>query len=143
MGSPLMRRLLVAASVLVLLAGCRGEPAPSPTPSASSSLATSIFGTTRDYCEVQGLRRMLAEGTLRTSQLPSWADRTVVDGTPRIIDFTTVPPEGHAARLDKLFASPGLRGIDVDEGYLQDCIRDTTNADVERTQGGPGYRARR
>ncbi len=133
----LVRSLLVAATT-VSLAACDGERRPEP--SASPSGATSIFGSTRDYCEVQGLRRLVRDGRVARSRLPSWVDRTEIQGTPRIVDFRTVPKEGHAARLDRLFASPGLSDVDIDEGYLQRCVRETTNADVERTQGGPGYR---
>lgn len=128
--------LLVTALILAV-SGC-GDKDPKPTPTPSG--APSILGSLRDYCEVQGLRMMIADGEVTSSQLPAWADKTVVDGTPRIVDFRDVPDEGHAARLDRLFGSPGLRSVQVSERYIKRCRDETTNADVERTQGGPGYR---
>jgi hypothetical protein len=93
------------------------------------------------YCEVQGLRTLLASGEISTDDLPTWADLTVVNGTPRIVDFTQPPPGemSTAQTLDKLFASPGLRGVDTRNAARRDCEANTTDKTIELEQGGPGY----
>ena len=84
---------------------------------------------------------MIAGGEVKTSSLPDWADRTEVDGTPLIVDFKEQPVESHATTLDRLFNSPGLKDVRVPHRDVLSCIDSTTEADVERTQGGPGYLA--
>ncbi|VXC43820.1 hypothetical protein [Aeromicrobium sp. 9AM] len=84
---------------------------------------------------------MIADGDIDVSALPDWADKTEVEGTPLIVDFKKQPAESHAATLDRLFNSPGLKDVKVNRRAERECLSTTTEADVERTQGGPGYLA--
>ncbi len=84
---------------------------------------------------------MIADGDVDVSALPEWADKTEVEGTPLIVDFKKQPAESHAATLDRLFNSPGLKDVKVNRRAERECLSTTTEADVERTQGGPGYLA--
>lgn len=84
---------------------------------------------------------MIADGEVEASALPAWADKTEVDGTPLVVDFKKQPTEGHAATLDRLFNSPGLKDVRVSRRFQRECLSTTTEADVEKTQGGPGYLA--
>jgi hypothetical protein len=111
-----------------------------PSPSPSSKLATSV-GSIAAYCEIQGLRQMIADGEVQQSQLPDFADMTEVNGTPLILDFKKPGTESSAAFVDRLFASPGLQGVEVDLGDRDKCADTTTDADIEKSQGGPGYLA--
>ncbi|MET0819756.1 MAG: hypothetical protein ABWY58_02235 [Aeromicrobium sp.] len=107
---------------------------PSPAPSRATSVA-SLGG----YCEIQGLRQMIAAGQVRRSQLPDFADRTEVGGTPLILDFTKRDPGSTAAFVGRLFSAPGLRDVDVESEDVEACTDTTTDADVARQHGGPGY----
>lgn len=84
---------------------------------------------------------MIADGDLSRSQLPSFADRTEVRGTPLILDFKVRRPESSAAFLGRLYASPGLKDVRVDRTEVETCMETTTDADVEKSQGGPGFLA--
>lgn len=62
--------------------------------------------------------------------------------TTRCVDFKKDPTESHAATLDRLFNSPELKDVRVDRTAERECLRTTTEADVESSQGGPGYLAK-
>jgi hypothetical protein len=130
---------LLGAGLAPGISACKGgESDPSPSPRVAHATSVDL----PSYCEIQGLRKMIADDKVDPAALPSFADRTEVDGTPLVVDFKkTVPSEGHAALLDRLFASPGLTDIQVPQRDVLDCIDTTTEADVKRTQGGPGYLA--
>jgi hypothetical protein len=128
--------LVLGGLILIAVAGCDNSD-PEPSPSSTAAVATSV--PLPSYCEVQGLRQLIADGTVQLSDLPASADLTEIDGTPRIIDFTQRPSGDPAAMLDELFAAPGLKGVIVPRDYRTACITNTTEADVENSQGGPGY----
>jgi hypothetical protein len=126
------------------LAGCGSDSdgSAAPQPTSSVAPAQSIGPLLPAYCEIQGLRRLITSGDVKRADLPDFVDRTEVAGTPRIVDFSQRPP-AHLDRLrDRIFASPGLAGVTVDRDAQRECLRTTTDADVERTQGAPGYLAK-
>lgn len=132
-----LRAAIVAALAATLtVSACTSDSDPAP----QSTLATSVPSLDA-YCEIQGLRQMIADGDLERSQLPDFADLTEVDGTPRIVDFTRKPDESSAQLLDRLLSSPGLADVRVRKADIRACMKSTTEADVERSQGGPGYLA--
>jgi hypothetical protein len=139
----LSRGGLFVASVAACatLSACDGSDTPTPKPSTSSTQVTTSVTSLPSYCEIQGLRQMIADGEIKRSQLPDFADMTEVDGTPLILDFKKRSPEGTASFVGRLFASPGLKGVRNDPTEVTKCTETTTDADVERTQGGPGYLA--
>jgi len=132
---------VVAALLGLSLVGCGSDSDPSPThePTSTIAPARSIGPLMSSYCEIQGLRKLITDGVVKPSDLPDYVDHTEVDGTPRIVDFTTKPTSDLDRFRDKLFASPGLKGITVDRDFERTCLRTTTDADIERTQGAPGY----
>lgn len=129
----------LAAGVL-LVAGCTSDDS-DPSSGETTAGVTSI-GSVAAYCEIQGLRQMIADGQIQISQLPDFADLTEVDGTPLILDFKKPVAEGSAAFADRLFSSPGLSDVDVDRVKRSECVDTTTDADIEKSQGGPGYLAK-
>ena len=134
--------MVAVVGVLMTLGACQGsdsEPTLSPTPTVR--LARSV-GSLPSYCEIQGLRKLIADGEVKRSQLPGFADMTEVEGTPLIVDFKKDITESHAATLDRLFSSPGLNDVRVNRAAQRECLSTTTEADVERSQGGPGYLAK-
>jgi hypothetical protein len=152
MGPPL-RRLqrratrALASTIAVLLATSLGactssDSDPTPMPSPSTGLARSV-PSLASYCEVQELRQLIADGDVDRSKLPNFADMTEVDGTPLILDFKKPPPDGESttAFVGRLLTSPGLQKVEIDDADRQRCIDTTTDADIERSQGGPGYLA--
>jgi hypothetical protein len=134
---------VIVALVVFSLGGCGSDSDPSsaPTPTSTVAPAQSIGPLMSAYCEIQGLRQLIATGDVKRTDLPDYVDHTEVDGTPRIVDFTTKPTVDLDRFRDKLFASPGLEGVTVDRDLQRTCLRTTTDADIERTQGGPGYLA--
>ncbi|KQY56050.1 hypothetical protein ASD11_16400 [Aeromicrobium sp. Root495] len=136
-------RLLVGAAAVLVLTACQSDDGSEPAePSPASTLATSV-ASLDSYCQVQQLRQMIDDGELERSELPSFADRTEVEGTPRIVDFTKQPSDSSAALVGRLLSSPGLKSVELDPAEVESCMESTTDADVERSQGGPGYLADR
>ena len=131
--------LVLAMMAAMALGACTSDES-GPTPDPPSTLATSV-GSIASYCEIQGLRALIADGTVDRSQLPDFADMTEDNGTPLILDFKVGGDESSAQFTDRLFASPGLKDVDVDLRERDECADTTTDADIEKSQGGPGYLA--
>lgn len=144
-------RLLAPPVVLAALIGASlgactsdSEPAPGPTPTPTIAPARSIGPLVPAYCDIQGLRELIASGDISVSDLPTSVGGTKVDltqvgGTPLIVDFTKAPPPALDRFRDQLHASPGPKDVTIDRDRVVECLRTTTDADIERTQGGPGY----
>lgn len=142
---------LTAGVLIASLAGCSpgtsagtdaatGMPM-TKSPATAIAPAGSIGPFMSAYCEIQGLRQLIADGDVDSSALPDFVDKTVVEGTPLIVDFTEEPPADLDAFRDRLFATPELAGVSVDRDAQRECLRTTTDADIEKSQGGPGYLA--
>ena len=103
----------MAVALLLALSGCQGSDS-DPSPSPSNQQARSVPSLSA-YCDIQVLRRMIADGDVKRSALPDTADLTEVDGTP------------------------GLAKVQINDDERRARIDTTTDADIEKSQGGPGY----
>lgn len=132
-----------------MLAGCGGSSHDSqPSPSSSPLRTSDCSQADKDrcyplpdilpaYCEVQQARQFFADGKLKPSELPDWADKTVRDGTPLIVDFrhpNGEPPERKLDLLDPFLDQHHLR---IDQREIDRCIDNTNDSDIAKTQGGP------
>lgn len=142
------RWTLVIAASLIAPSGCGGDAGAGggdPESGRPFEAAVSLQQALPGYCEVQGWRALVADGQVDLEDFPDSADATVVDGTPRLIDFTAEPTDGAstAERLDRMDAETEWGDADqpVPGSWGSTCTAVTTDADIVRTQGALGYEA--
>lgn len=89
------------------------------------------------YCEVQAARQFFRDGILQVSQLPAWADRTIRDGAPLIVDFRHPDGQPTDRKADLLDGFLGQHHLRINQRDVYRCMDNTYNSDIARTQGGP------